>query len=561
MIHNDLVKKLQEITGEESVQLTFSDNLEHGDYTTNVAMVIASKNKENPRSKAEEIIKKLEEDKELKKYLSKIEVAGPGFINFFLSKTFIEKELADALQKDDAYGSGNQLSKQKVIIEYTDPNPFKELHIGHLYSNIVGESLSRLIESQGADVKRACYQGDVGLHVAKALWGIESKFKSEGISIEDVEKYDLNHKVKFLGEAYALGATAYEEDTNAAEEIKILNQKVFSKDPQIMEIYTKGREWSLEYFGKIYERLGTKFDYFFFESEVGDDGVNLVNSHIDDGIFEKSEGAVIFKGEKYGLHTRVFINKLGLPTYEAKELGLAPKKYELFKYDKSIIVTANEINEYFKVLIKALSLINPDLASKTKHIGHGFVKLPGGKMSSRKGNIVTAEYLIDLSKEKARELQNNRENTNISDMVGMAAIKYAFLKNNIGGDIEYDIDKSVSFEGNSGPYLQYTSVRAKGILEKSKADGVSTEIGEKELPLMRLVLRFPQVVATAANDYSPSYLCTYLYLLAQNFNRYYDTVKIIGEKEENMRLNVVKATNTVLINGLKLLGIDVPEKM
>ncbi len=223
-----------------------------------------------------------------------------------------------------------------------------------------------------------------------------------------------------------MGSTAYEDDKQAQEEMKYINILAFISAQQMHKdagidpvidysalfkgmsalshpwtqedislLYITGRKWSLEYFETQYKRLGTKFDGYYFESMVAESGYQIVKKHIADGIFEESDGAVVYKGEKKGLHTRVFINQLGLPTYEAKELGLAPKKYEDWAYDRSIIITAKEIDEYFKVLLAALGEINPKFARKTKHMSHGVVKLPEGKMSSRKGNILTAEWLLE----------------------------------------------------------------------------------------------------------------------------------------------------------------------
>lgn len=270
------------------------------------------------------------------------------------------------------------------MIEFTDTNPFKEFHIGHLYSNIVGESLSRLLEAQGANVRRVIYQGDVGMHVAKAVWGFMQNLENKSgqdlvLRIANLEEKSLHEKIKFLGDAYSYGSRAFEDDSQAAEQIKVLNKKIYDKDIEVMPAYNVGREWSLKYFETIYARLGTKFDNYYFESEVGPEGSKIVKEYQLKGIFEESDGAIIFPGEKYGLHNRVFINSLGLPTYEAKELGLAPRKYKDFSYDMSVIVTGNEINEYFRVLLKALELIYPDIAVKTKHISHGMVRIPEGK--------------------------------------------------------------------------------------------------------------------------------------------------------------------------------------
>ena len=308
-------------TKEPLIFFEHPENLEHGDYSTNVALVLAKQLGKNPREVAESIIGKLEIENW--KFLDKVEVAGPGFVNFFLSKEYLLEELKRIAKEKDRYGAGKE--KRKIIVEFTDPNPFKEFHIGHLYSNTAGESLCRLFEATGAVVKRANYQGDVGLHVAKAILGMT--LLANGMP---KKKTTLLEKVKWLGRCYALGSA----DGVEVGDLERINKAVYEKsDKNINKLYEVGREWSLQYFENIYKRLGTEFNYYYFESKVGNMGAKIVGEGLKKGVFERSEGAVIFPGEKYGLHSRVFINSQGLPTYEAKELGLAPTKYKDFKYD------------------------------------------------------------------------------------------------------------------------------------------------------------------------------------------------------------------------------------
>lgn len=555
------------------IEIEQPKDTDHGDFSSNVALIAGKALKRNPRELADEIKESL--DTQSSEFIEKIEIAGPGFINFWLSNEILFKNIQQITEQKDEYGKTEILKGKKVMVEFTDPNPFKEFHIGHLYSNIVGESLSRLFEANGADVKRANYQGDVGLHVAKSLWGILQKFKDQKSNIKDIEKKPLNERVRFLGEAYALGANAYEDNEEAKKEIAELNKKVFEQDKNIKELYEKGRQWTLDYFEEIYKRLGTKFDFYYFESVAGPIGLQLVLENLKKGIFEESEGAVIFPGKKYGLHNRVFINSLGLPTYEAKELGLAPTKYNDFAYDTSVIVTGNEINEYFRVLLKALSLISPDLAAKTTHISHGMVRLPSGKMSSRTGNVVTGESMLDEAKKRAGEINKNieyriknKENSrseDVSEVIGVGAIKYALLKNNIGKDVKFDFDEVVSFEGNSGPYLQYTYVRTHSILEKAGTKtydfSARTGLEKEEAEVVRHLLHLQNVIKRAAGEYSPNLIATYLYDLAQKFNLFYEKHPIIESEHRDFRLALTEAVGRVLKNGLYLLGIKTVERM
>ncbi len=511
--------------------------------------------------------------------INKIEFVAPRFINIYLSENFFAESIDEINEKGEEFGSSNLLNGEKTIIEYTVTNVLKPMHIGHLMGNVLGESLSRILEQNGAEIKRNNYQGDSGLHVAKAVWGIQ---KAGGM-IEG----SLSQKVEYVGQAYARGSSEYEDNAEAQEEIKIVNKKVFEKsDEDLNKIYEWGREVSLAHFEELYKKLGTKFDYYFFESEVTDSALKIVKEFLEKGVFEESDGAIIFDGKKYDpkLHTRVFVNSQGIPMYEAKDIAHALRKYETYAFDKSIIITANEQDEYFKVVLRALQEVNSEIAKRTKHLSHGILKLPTGKMGSRKGNVITGEVLINdvenLVQEKLKDREyGESEKREIAEVVAIGAIKYSILRQAIGGDIIFDFDKSISFEGDSGPYLQYTCVRAKSVLEKVlphrspageagqtgnlsliNTTSLSSEIGEVE----RLIYRFPEIVEKAGQEYAPHYLVTYLVELAAAFNSFYAQNKIIDEENKEVtayRLALTKAVSIVLTNGLHLLGIKVPERM
>jgi arginyl-tRNA synthetase len=547
-----------------------------GDYSCNIAMRLSKSLKKNPMEIAENIATniRIHEDTNTG-IVEKIDVIKPGFINFWVKKDVLLETIKNPYEFPK--------TGKKVMVEFTDPNPFKEFHIGHLYSNTVGEVLARLNENMGHEVKRACYQGDVGMHVAKSLFGLINKMKEENILLQDLEKKSLQEKQKIMGDSYVLGSRLYDEDENAKVEMNSLNKKIYDKDPSIFDLYQKGREWSLEYFETIYSRLGMEkrengkcFNLYYFESVVGETGQKIVEENLIKGIFEKSEGAIIFPGSNYGLHNRVFINSLGLPTYEAKELGLAVKKYQDFPYDLSIPVTGNEINEYFKVLMKALSLIKPELEKKTFHIGHGMVKLPSGKMSSRSGDIITGVWLLDEVKQKVKTDFKCDEET--AEKVGLSAIKYALLKSGLGKDVIFDLEKSIAVEGNSGPYLQYSLVRIKSILAKIKAmtgekiisykTDLANEniiLSEEEMRLVRTLYKFPEVIQSAAENYAPNMLCNFLFELSQKFNNFYATNRVIENFEDKVtngfRWRLLKQVGEALEKGMQILNLPIVEKM
>lgn len=586
MIRDHVQRKIETALKALKVPITafsveHTSNAQFGDYSCNIAMQLTKQLKKNPILIAEEIVKKIDTDE----IIDKVEVAKPGFINFWINKKTLLHNLKSITNHANNYGRNDKLKNEKIIVEFTDPNPFKEFHIGHLYSNIVGESLARLYDACGAEVKRVTYQGDVGMHVAKSLWGMQELMSRENISVHDLEKLPIKERVKFLGKSYSMGATAYEENETAKKNIVEINKQVYEKDARILSLYALGRKWSLEYFDSIYERLGSQFEKNFFESEVGPRGREIVNANLIKGIFKKSNGAVVFPGEDFGLHTRVFINSLGLPTYEAKELGLAPTKYEWYPYTMSVIVTGNEINEYFKVLLAALDKIYPELRRKTTHISHGMVRLPDGKMSSRTGKVLLGEWLLDEAAKKAMEvmgknthikvdstLQLNNEPgwlVDTAELIGKAAIKYALLKNSIGKDVEFDFDESVSFEGNSGPYIQYTYVRCRSVLEKSPVSLQSAEsindiaANKEELQLLRSLIKFTDIVRDSALHRTPNSIANYLYNIAQEYNLFYQKHTILKADEETVKFRILltHSVSQIISNGLGLLGIQTVEKM
>ncbi len=518
------------------------------------------------------ILIKKELEKNLPKEIEKIEEKN-GFINFYLSRDFFESSVGEILKQKENWGKNDILSGDKIIVEYTQPNPFKPFHIGHLMSNAIGESVSRIVEFSGAKTIRANYQGDVGPHVAKAIYGLIK------LGMPDENK-SVSEKAQYIGECYIKGNEMYETDENIKKEIDEINKKIYVRnDKKINEIYDWGRSITLEAFEEIYKILGTKFDEYYFESEMAEVGKKIVKKHIGD-VFEESNGAIVFHGEEHDpkLHTRVFINSQGLPTYEAKELGLNFKKFEksIFKkqIDLSIITTAVEQAEYMKVIKSAISLIRPELEDKMVHITHGMMRLANGKMSSRKGNIISGESLLRDSMQVVLEKVQDRDipltlKKRISEIVGVGALKYSILKSAIGGDIIFDFEKSISFEGDSGPYLQYTAVRANSILEKAKGKQFKITNYElrNEMPeitdLEKLLYQFPETVERSYKEFAPHYIATYLTELASSFNSFYANNKIIDSENKFMQyqLSLVKAFYQTMKNGLYLLGIEVPEKM
>lgn len=545
----EAVKQLFDI--DIRVELTRPDE-QFGDYATNVALQVASMLNKNPQEIAEDLAKKLRAD--LSGQVNEINIAAPGFINLKLSDSAL---LGLAQAKPAKLWEGKE-----VVAEYSDPNPFKVLHAGHLYTSVVGDAIANLFEVAGANVHRVNFGGDVGLHVAKNMWAITKHL--EGEKPEKLADVPEDQRAEWLSERYVEGNRAYEEQEQAKAEIITLNKRVYrlhaedDHDSPFAQIYWTCRQWSYEYFDKFYAQIGSKFDKYYPESQTAHIGLETVYEQLKKGVYEKSEGAIIFNGEKYGLHTRVFVNSEGLPTYEAKDVGLIMAKWQDYHFDRSVVITGNDIVEYMKVVLKSIEQFMPKLVQATTHLTHGIVKLKGGeKMSSRKGNILRAVEVLSAAREASKVLTGQENEQTI-----LAAVKYAFLKQRMGGDIIYDPAESVALEGNSGPYLQYAYARARSILGKAHMqDAVPEHFEPDERSLARKLGEYAETVDKAVNECMPHHVCTYLYELAQVFNRFYEHNRVIDDAREGLRLQLVQMYADTLKGGLQLLNIPAPEHM
>jgi arginyl-tRNA synthetase len=484
-------------------------------------------------------------------------------LNIRLSDERFTHELQSILAGQKTYGASVRYKDKVVIAEYSDPNPFKVLHAGHLYTSVVGDAIANLFEVAGATVHRVNFGGDVGLHVGKTMWAILGRLKGEHPdALADIPEAERS---EWLAAAYIEGTNAYEDDEHAKAEIITLNKRVYQLHSDgdttspFARIYWTCRRWSYDYFDAFYARIGTTFEKYYPESETAPLGLQTVREHIGP-VYQESNGAIIFDGDAHGLHTRVFINSEGLPTYEAKDVGLIMKKWADYHFDLSVVITGNDIIEYMKVVLKSIEQFQPELPARTRHLTHGIVKLEGGtKMSSRKGNILRAVDVLE-----AAAAANKAATGNEDEQVTLGAVKYAFLKPRMGGDIIYDPKESVSLQGNSGPYLQYAHARAVNILKKAANQPGEAYLGQpnsSERTLVRKLTEYPEAIDKALDDMLPHHVCTYLYELAQVFNRFYEQNRVIGDEHEADRLTLVSAYAAVLRNGLELLGIQAPESM
>ncbi len=535
-------------------ELTRPDE-QFGDFATNVAMQLAGRLGRKPREIAEELAAALRT--ELTESVEDISIAGPGFINIRLNdKALVAGAAVASVSKPDTY------KDQVVVAEYSDPNPFKVLHAGHLYTSIVGYAIASLVEAAGGIVHRVNFGGDVGLHVGKTMWAMLRELGGE--SPEKLEAIPKTERSAWMAKCYVAGNNAYDDAEEAKAEIIALNKRVYQlhetndHESAFAQIYWTCRQWSYEAFDDFYVRIGTPFEKYYPESLTAPLGIKTVRENVAPGKYEESDGAIVFKGEPYGLHTRVFINSQGIPTYEAKDVGLIMHKKQDYNFDRSIVITDNGQEQYMAVVLKSLEQFAPELVQATTHLTHGVLKMKGGvKMSSRKGNILRAMDVLD-----AAEAANKEANGRDDEQAVLGAVKYAFLKQRIGPDIIYDPEESVSLEGNSGPYLQYAHARARSILRKSGSNPLSpANLNEGERSLARKISEYPEVIQKATAELMPHHVCTYLYELAQTFNRFYEYNRVVGDEREAQRLYLVGLYADVLKDGAQLLGISAPEQM
>jgi arginyl-tRNA synthetase len=529
---------------EPNVELTRPDE-QFGDFATNVALQLAGKVSKSPREIAEALAVKLRET--LAETVSDTSVAGPGFLNLKLSDATLVQSLANR--------PAETLADSTVVIETNNPNPFKAMHIGHAFNAIVADTIANLIEGGGAKTYRVSYHGDVGLHVGKSMYALLKFVDGNPAKLHEVAPAERNG---FMSRMYAEGAKAYNEDEAAKAEIDVLAQQSFTREDKVYaEVYDTCKAWSFEQIDELVARLGNKPTVRrFLESDADARGVPIVRNNVPK-VFRESDGALVFPGSQYGSFDNVFVSARGLGLYGARDLGLMQLKNEYFHPKKSYIVTAEEQRDYFKGVIAAAELCMPELKGVTVNISTGTVKLTTGKMSSRTGDVVEVGWLFEQTAEavKARGSEPH-------DDVIAGALRYQFLKVRVGSDVVFDINEAVSLEGNSGPYLQYAHARARSILRKTEeAAAEITDLQPGERSLLRKITEYSEVVDKAVNELMPHHICTYLYELAQTFNRFYEHNRVIGDERQEARLALVTAYSDTLKNGLELLGISAPEQM
>ncbi len=530
------------------VQVSFPKELAHGDYMTNVALVLGKNRGEQPSLVAEKIRDEIVKTKP--EWLLRVEVAGPGFINFTLSNQCIGEKVGEIASSGDSFGKSEIHKGKKILVEHSSPNLFKPFHIGHFMNNAIGESIARLAKVSGAGVEVISYPSDISLGVAKAIFIILEKYG------HDFEPKDI----ALLGEAYVEGTKRYDEDESTHVRIKEIASNLYGNvaSPEL-DVFNACKTFNIDYFKHVTNELGSHFDDFIYESEAGLAGEKIVRAHPE--VFEASEGAIIYAGEKDGLHTRVFINKEGHPTYEAKDLGLLSLKFSRYSPDVSIFITDNEQKNYFEVVSTAAGKIEKTWQEKTIHRTHGRMSFKGQKMSSRLGGVPLAEATLQEVASEVKE-KNPELTDRDAKLLALSSLKFSILRAKAGSNIDFDPETSISFLGATGPYLQYAAVRASSLLAKApSAEGKMPE-GWQTTDLEREIVRFPSIVERAIEEWEPHHVAGYALGLAQSFNSWYAASQIIDDTPESpYKIAITRAFLSVLKNALHLLAIEVPEKM
>jgi len=513
-------------------------------------------------------------DKIAKDLALKIRPSGPvakigpegGYLNFFANWDIIGQDVVkEVLKEGDNFGRGKG-GRGNVMVEYCHFNTHKAVHIGHIRTACLGESLSRILEFSGYRVLRTNYQGDIGPHVARCIWGF---LKLHG------GREPKEERGKWLGRVYAEASKKLKDNEELTKEVDDVNKKIYAGDPKLTKIWEKTRKWSLDYFDRIYGTFGITFDRLYFESEVEKIGTEISKNLLRKRIAKESEGAILVDLEKHGLGAFLLIKSDGTPLYSAKDLGLANLKSREYKIEKSIHVVGSEQKLYFQQLFKTFELSRSPLANKSYHLCYELVNLPTGKMASREGEVILYEDVLNELIKHAKEETGKRNPKmkketleSVSKDIALASLKYDMIKMSPSKTIIFDWRHALDFEGNAAPYLQYTYARANSILRKAKVNkigkfDISLLKHPLERELIRMISEFPENVQKASNDFRPHYIANFCYALSTKFNEFYQFIPVIHARMglKIHRLALVKAVSVVLKNALGLLGVEAPERM
>ncbi|MFH1564719.1 MAG: arginine--tRNA ligase [bacterium] len=528
--------------------------------------VLAKNLKKNPLEIAKEVASNISKDD----VILKVEAIGP-YVNFFFQPKYIFQTVCkEILKQKNKYGCSNFGKDQKILVEYSGPNTNKPLHLGHARNNILGMAVSNVLETAGYKVVKANLINDRGVHINKSMlayqkWGFGKTYQSEN------KKSDY-----FVGEYYVLYDQMKKECPEIEDEIKVMLKKWEDGDKNILSLWKKMRKWAIDGMNETYKRMGTKFDVVYYESDTYLEGKEIVKQGLKDKIFKKEKtGEITIDLTEQGLDKKILLRSDGTALYITQDIATSKRKFDEHHPDKAIWVVCNEQDYHFNVLFEVLEKLKIVEKKNLFHLSYGEVKLTTGRMKSREGIVVDVDNLMDelheMAKAEIKKRDDKIEDGELerrAEIISQSALKYYLIKSNPKKDITFNPQESISFDGNTGPYIQYAYARIQSIINKKKItakDGVFGLLGNlEERVLVNLLAEFPQVVRASALEYNPADIANFVYELAQGFNRFYHGHSVLSADSEDLiqaRLKLILAVGIVLKNGLGLLGIDVVEKM
>lgn len=517
--------------------------------------------------------------------------AVKGYLNvYFATDAYASRVVDEVLASGADFGRG-PVKGERVMVEYAQPNTHHSFHIGHARTTLLGESLARIMEFAGFETIRASYPGDIGLGVITVLWAYEKFYQGQ-------EPAGVHERGQWLLKIYVEATALLEKKENETPEEtaqreacdterREMYRKWDSGDKYVRDLWLKTREWSLEELRDILDMMDVKIDVWFYESEVDEPSKQIVDELIQKGIAtdERPLGPVLVKiDEKLGLtkdkyRTAVILRNDGTSLYLTKDLALAKVKFEQYHVDRSIYVVDFRQSLHFQQAFKILEMWGFPQASKCYHLSYGYITLPEGSMSARKGRVVLFKDVADEAVKRVLAVESEKsgdipegERVKIASQIGLGALTYSILSVDNNKDIVFNMDEALSFDGRTGPYIQNAHVRANSILKKAnvgKLEGLQVgrfdyELTKHETELIELISRFPQTVEQAANEYRPLLMATYAYDLANTFHSFYHAVPVLQTEDENIRnarIRLVATARQVIANALRLLDIQAPDVM
>lgn len=511
-----------------------------------------------------------------------------GFLNLSLSDEYWFKAISSAAQ-DDNFGFAAAPSGKTILVEYSSPNTNKPLHLGHLRNNFLGYSVSEILKANGHEVKKVQIINDRGIHICKSMvawqkFGDGETPESSGLKGDHlVGKYYVEFDKAYKKEIEELidqGVSKEEAEQQAPilEEAKQMLVKWESEDPEALQLWKQMNGWVYDGFAATYERMGVDFDKLYYESDTYILGRDIVLKGLEEGLFfKKEDGSVWVDLSEDGLDEKLLLRKDGTSVYMTQDIGTAILRYQDFPSTNGMIYTVgNEQDYHFKVLFLILKKLGYDWANHCYHLSYGMVDLPTGKMKSREGTVVDADDLMDEMHQQARastdelgklEDASEEDKEELSEMIGLAALKYFLLKVDPKKRMMFDPEESIDFQGHTGPFIQYTHARIRSLLRKHGQDPVMPERVEillEEKEVIKLLVDYPAVIREAGEQYSPAMIANYTYELVKSFNQFYQAVPVLKEPDAdklNWRLTLSQLTAEVIRSSMQLLGIQVPERM